>query len=123
MAFRLFFFVASFLARLADAGAYSSATASHILVDKESTANELKAKILAAADQVKEFAAVAKEKSSCPSKEQGGSLGNFPPGAMVPEFDKVIFDPKTKEGVVYGPTKTQFGYHLILVESRATSEL
>ena len=39
------------------------------------------------------------------------TLGSFGQGAMVPEFDKVVFNDEV--GVVHGPVKTQFGYHLI----------
>jgi len=46
------------------------------------------------------------------------SLGAFSTGAMVPEFDKVVFDAETKIGKVYGPVGTQFGYHLIMVTQR-----
>eukprot|EP01061_Rhynchopus_euleeides_P013065 TRINITY_DN22906_c1_g2_i1.p2 TRINITY_DN22906_c1_g2~~TRINITY_DN22906_c1_g2_i1.p2 ORF type:complete len:142 (+),score=57.63 TRINITY_DN22906_c1_g2_i1:62-427(+) len=93
----------------------ATATASHILVPDESKANELKAEIEGGAD----FGEKAKEHSTCPSGKSGGSLGNFGQGQMVPEFDKVIFDPATKMGVVYGPVKTQFGFHLIQVFKRS----
>ncbi|HQR95433.1 MAG TPA: peptidylprolyl isomerase, partial [Thiotrichales bacterium] len=56
------------------------------------------------------------EHSSCPSSRQGGDLGSFRPGMMVPEFDKVVFSAPV--GVVQGPVKTQFGYHLVEVTSR-----
>ena len=46
----------------------------------------------------------------------GGSLGSFSPKQMVPEFDKVVFNEAV--GVIHGPIKTQFGSHLILIESR-----
>lgn len=46
----------------------------------------------------------------------GGSLGSFSPKQMVPEFDKVVFNEAV--GVIHGPIKTQFGAHLILIESR-----
>jgi hypothetical protein len=42
---------------------------------------------------------------------QGGDLGAFGPGMMVPEFDRVVFNEAV--GVVHGPVKTQFGYHLL----------
>ena len=93
----------------------ASATASHILIADEAKTNEVKAEIEAGAD----FAEKAKEHSTCPSGKSGGSLGNFGQGQMVPEFDKVIFDPATKMNVVYGPVKTQFGYHLIQVYKRS----
>ena len=88
------------------------ATARHILVDSEEICLELKREIEEGAD----FAAVAKEHSSCPSSRQGGDLGEFGPGMMVPEFDKVVFSAPVNP--VQGPVKTQFGYHLLEVTSR-----
>ena len=88
------------------------ATARHILVDSEEIGLELKREIEEGAD----FAAVAKENSSCPSSRQGGDLGEFGPGMMVPEFDKVVFSAPVN--TVQGPVKTQFGYHLLEVTSR-----
>ena len=85
------------------------ATARHILVATEAKCNELKAAIEAGAD----FAQVAKDNSTCPSSRQGGDLGSFGRGQMVKEFDAVVFSAPV--GVVHGPVKTQFGYHLIQV--------
>jgi peptidyl-prolyl cis-trans isomerase C len=88
------------------------ATARHILVDSEAKCSELKAEI----EGGKEFGEVAKANSSCPSSAQGGDLGKFGPGQMVPEFDKAVFSGDV--GVVYGPIQTQFGYHLLEVTGR-----
>ena len=63
-----------------------------------------------------DFSELAKTHSQCPSGQQGGDLGTFAPGAMVPEFDKVVFSADI--GVVQGPIKTDFGYHLLEVTSR-----
>jgi peptidyl-prolyl cis-trans isomerase C len=57
------------------------------------------------------FAALATEFSTCPSAAQGGSLGSFRPGTMVPEFDEVIFSPDTQLGEVVGPVKTEVREH------------
>ena len=65
----------------------ASATARHILVATEDQCNELKQQITEGAD----FAELAKSHSQCPSGRQGGDLGRFGPGQMVPEFDKVVF--------------------------------
>jgi peptidyl-prolyl cis-trans isomerase C len=89
------------------------ATASHILVSTEEKALELKQQI---ADGTP-FADLAKEHSSCPSGQAGGSLGEFSAGQMVPEFDAVIFS-DLPIGQVSDPVKTQFGYHLIEVQTR-----
>jgi len=90
------------------------ASARHILVKNEQDVDVVM-------DQLKSgtnFASVAQEFSTCPSGAQGGSLGSFSPGTMVPEFDKVIFDPETELGQVVGPVATKFGYHLIVVDKR-----
>jgi peptidyl-prolyl cis-trans isomerase C len=63
-----------------------------------------------------DFAALAKSHSQCPSGKKGGELGSFGPGRMVAEFDNVVFSAPI--GVVQGPVKTQFGYHLLEVTSR-----
>lgn len=88
------------------------ATARHILVASEDQCNELKAAIEGGAD----FAQLAKDNSTCPSGRNGGDLGSFGPGQMVREFDTVVFSAPV--GVVQGPVKTQFGYHLLEVTSR-----
>ncbi len=89
------------------------ATARHILVESEEKCNELKTEIENGAD----FGDVAMKNSNCPSKAQGGDLGEFGPGQMVPEFDKAVFSGDV--GVVQGPIQTQFGYHLLEVTSRS----
>jgi peptidyl-prolyl cis-trans isomerase C len=90
----------------------AQATARHILVDTERACEDLKTEIHNGAD----FAALAKEHSSCPSGNRGGDLGSFRPGMMVPEFDKVVFSAPVNE--VQGPVRTQFGFHLIEVTAR-----
>ena len=90
----------------------STAAARHILVSTEEECQALKDQIEGGAD----FADLAKEHSSCPSGKEGGDLGEFGPGQMVPEFDSVVFS--AERGVVQGPVKTQFGYHLLEVTSR-----
>ncbi|MEA1955598.1 MAG: peptidylprolyl isomerase [Campylobacterota bacterium] len=88
------------------------ATARHILVDTEENCNDLKSEI----ENGKRFEDAAKENSKCPSGASGGDLGQFGPGQMVPEFDKVVFSGDV--GVLYGPVQTQFGYHLLEVTAR-----
>ncbi|MBS9777700.1 MAG: peptidylprolyl isomerase [Gammaproteobacteria bacterium] len=88
------------------------ATARHILVDTAEKAQQLKEEINGGAD----FAEIAKQNSSCPSGAQGGDLGKFGRGMMVPEFDEVVFSAPINE--VQGPVKTQFGFHLLEVTSR-----
>jgi parvulin-like peptidyl-prolyl isomerase len=86
--------------------------ASHILVENESKANELKKQI----DGGYDFARVAKKHSKCPSRESGGDLGFFGKGMMVKEFEDAAFS--LDIGQVSEPVKTQFGYHLILVTEK-----
>ncbi|MEC9247979.1 MAG: peptidylprolyl isomerase [Pseudomonadota bacterium] len=91
----------------------TEATARHILVDTEEECLKLKDVIT----NGEEFSDVAKEHSNCPSGSQGGDLGSFGPGMMVPEFDEVVFSAPI--GEVHGPVKTQFGYHLLEITSRS----
>jgi peptidyl-prolyl cis-trans isomerase C len=81
-------------------------------VDSEAVAEGLKEDIENGAD----FAEIARGHSLCPSKRDGGNLGEFGRGQMVPEFDEVVFSADV--GQTVGPVKTQFGYHLIEVTSR-----
>ena len=90
----------------------AKANARHILVSSEAECNNLKQQIIDGAD----FAEMAAAHSKCPSGQQGGDLGSFSPGMMVPEFDTVVFNETV--GDVHGPIKTQFGYHLIEITSR-----
>ncbi|HNY12730.1 MAG TPA: peptidylprolyl isomerase, partial [Candidatus Wallbacteria bacterium] len=84
--------------------------ASHILVDSETLAIELKKKIDSGA-KLEELAAA---NSKCPSKDKGGDLGYFKHnGSMVKEFEDVAFKLKLNE--VSAPVKTQFGWHIIKV--------
>ena len=88
--------------------------ASHILVESEEQAYEILASINGGAIT---FEDAAREYSSCPSKENGGSLGDFERGQMVPEFDKAVFEMQVGE-ITQTPVKTQFGYHLIKLNSK-----
>jgi len=91
----------------------TQATARHILVKSKEACEDLKTKIEGGAD----FGDIAKEHSDCPSGRDGGGLGSFGPGQMVPEFDTVVFNEEV--GAVHGPVKTSFGYHLIEITSRS----
>ena len=90
----------------------AKATARHILVASQEVCEQLKTEIQAGG----EFAALAKQHSTCPSGQKGGDLGQFGPGQMVKEFDAVVFSAPI--GEVQGPVKTQFGYHLIEITQR-----
>ncbi len=83
--------------------------ASHLLVDTEEQALSLRDEIV----NGKPFEEVAKAVSKCPSGRNGGDLGFFGRGRMVPEFDQAAFAQPV--GEISEPIKTQFGYHLLVV--------
>ena len=95
-----------------------SATASHILLkgDKVKFLTDLKSKLESSKNVKTEFAEAASKYSTCPSSKNGGSLGTFKQGQMVPAFDKVVFSQKV--GGIHGPVTTPFGVHLIYIEGR-----
>ncbi len=79
---------------------------------KKAQMEEIQKKLAAGAD----FAATATEVSECPSSRQGGDLGSFSRGQMVPEFEEAAFTQPIGE---VGPiVETQFGYHIIKVADR-----
>ncbi len=102
----------------------ASVTASHILVqvakdDDEASKAAKRAKIEDLRQQLldgADFAELAKANSDCPSKAEGGSLGTFGRGQMVPPFEDACFSQEV--GVVGDVVETAFGYHLILVSDR-----
>ena len=90
-------------------------SASHILVDSAEKAAEIRASVVAGEIS---FEDAAKKYSSCPSARQGGNLGEFTRGQMVPEFDQACF--ALEEGQISEPVKTQFGYHIIRLNEKKT---
>ena len=95
-----------------------SVNASHILVKSEEEALEILAKINAGEIS---FEDAAKAHSTCPSKDNGGNLGDFGRGQMVPEFDTAVFEMEEGE-VSKAPVKTQFGYHLIKLNKKTPAQ-
>lgn len=81
--------------------------AKHILVQHEYEAKDLQKKL----QEGKSFEDLAKDYSLCSSSRNGGDLGEFPKGAMVPAFEKALL--QLKENEISGIVKTQFGFHLI----------
>ncbi|MDT8338715.1 MAG: peptidylprolyl isomerase, partial [Sulfurimonas sp.] len=96
-----------------------SVRARHILVEKESDAKSIIAQLKPLkGDALKnKFMEIAKEKSTCASAPEGGDLGYFSVGQMVPEFNDKAFSMKKKEFTTE-PVKTQFGYHVIYIEDK-----
>jgi peptidyl-prolyl cis-trans isomerase C len=102
--------------------------ASHILlgVDQKASAEEKKTAREKAEKLRKElaggadFAKLAKENSTCPSSKQGGDLGSFGKGQMVPAFEKAAFALKPDE--ISDVVETQFGYHIIKLTEKHPAE-
>jgi peptidyl-prolyl cis-trans isomerase C len=86
--------------------------ARHILVDTLEQMQDIKVEI----SNGMSFEEAARKYSKCPSSAQGGSLGSFTRGRMVPEFETAAF--QLQVGEISEPVKTQFGYHLIQLEEK-----
>ena len=105
-----------------------SVRASHILIgaDPKATADEKKT-AREKADKLRkelaggaDFAALAKANSTCPSSQQGGDLGTFGKGQMVPAFEQAAF--AMKPGDISDVVETQFGYHIIKLTEKKPSD-
>jgi len=90
--------------------------ASHILVETQEEASAIKTELDAGAD----FAEMAKQKSTGPSGPNGGALGWFGLGAMVPEFESAVV--ALDAGQISEPVQTQFGWHVILLNETRKSK-
>ena len=90
--------------------------ASHILVATEEEAKAIKEELDAGAD----FAATAREKSTGPSGPNGGQLGWFGAGAMVPTFEAAVI--ALEVGEVSEPVQTDFGWHVIILNETRTPD-
>lgn len=101
----------------ADFKAEDEVKARHILLKEEDEAKDVISKLDAGGD----FVALAKELSTGPSGPAGGDLGYFVDGRMVAEFSKVAFALE-KGAYSKEPVKTQFGWHVILVEDRRATQ-
>ena len=97
----------AYQAQYANAEPETEYNASHILVETEEEAAELKAALDTGAD----FTELAKEKSTCPSGPSGGELGWFTAGMMVKPFEDAVMS--MEAGTVSDPVETQFGWHVI----------
>lgn len=96
--------------------------ARHILISGDDAKSLDKIKSIRAKVSTANFASVAKTETEDPTgKGNGGDLGWFSAGRMVPEFEAVAF--KMKKGEISEPVKTQFGYHIIWVEDKKAAEV
>lgn len=89
--------------------------ARHILLKTDAEAKE----VIAALEKGGDFAELAKKRSTGPSGANGGDLGFFSKEKMVPAFSEAAFKLAKKE-FSKSPVKTQFGWHVILVEDKRT---
>lgn len=92
--------------------------ASHILVPSEEECKRIREEIEGGAIS---FEQAAEKYSACPSGKEGGSLGDFGRGQMVPEFEAACY--AMQEGEISAPVQTQFGYHLIRLNSKKAGEV
>lgn len=90
-------------------------TASHILLESEEMAD----KVLDQINEGLDFKEAAKKYSLDPTKDNGGSLGSFPKGVMVKEFQQGLDE--LKIGEISNPIKTRFGYHIIKLDNKMDS--
>ena len=100
-----------------DTASREQVTASHILVETEEEAKAIIAQLSDGAD----FATLAKEKSTGPSGPNGGELGSFGRGQMVPAFETAAFA-MTEGSYSETPVQTQFGWHVIKVSAKGMQE-
>jgi peptidyl-prolyl cis-trans isomerase C len=104
-------------AKYTNAGGETEFNANHILVESEDEAKAIIEEINGGAD----FEEVAKEKSTGPSGPNGGSLGWFGAGMMVPEFENAVMD--LEAGAISAePVQTQFGWHVIKLNETREKE-
>ena len=102
---------------VADEQSRHEVRARHILVKEKAEAEAVITELQGGAD----FAELAKKRSTGPSGPNGGDLGYFPRGAMVPAFENAAFA-LAAGSFTQTPVQTQFGWHIILVEEKRIAE-
>ena len=95
-----------------DAAGAKEFNAAHILVETEDEAKDLVTKLESGVD----FAQLARAKSTGPSGPNGGALGWFGLGQMVPQFEQAVVIMEI--GAISPPVKTQFGWHVIMLNEK-----
>jgi len=81
------------------------------LEQREESKEQAKQVLLQLAENPSQFSHFVKSLSACPSKEQGGNLGQISSGQTVPEFERAIF--AAKEGLISYPVETRYGHHIV----------
>lgn len=109
---------AAYDARFADVEPATEYNASHLLVETEEEAIAAKARVEEGGE---DFADVARDVSTGPTGPNGGNLGWFGEGQMVPEFENAVIGMEV--GTVAGPVQTQFGWHVIALNETRQAEL
>jgi peptidyl-prolyl cis-trans isomerase C len=107
---------AEYDAQFGSVGPITEYNASHILVETEAEAQEIIAALAEGAD----FAELAQERSIGPSGPNGGDLGWFTAGMMVPDFEAAVF--ALEVGEVSPPVQTQFGWHVVILNDTREQE-
>lgn len=107
---------AAYQERYAEAEPSREYNASHILVETQEEAEAIVEELDGGAD----FATLAQERSTGPSGPNGGALGWFGTGMMVPEFEAAVVS--LEVGEVSAPVQTQFGWHVVLLNDSRLQE-
>ena len=107
---------AAYDAKYADGFGGEEYNASHILVETEDEAKAVKTQL----DEGADFAETAKSTSTGPSGPNGGELGWFGLGAMVPEFEAAVT--ALEPGTISDPVQTQFGWHIVKLNEKRMAE-
>lgn len=100
----------------------------HILLacpaDDADARSETRERALGLLDELRQapqrFAELARQHSACPSKEQGGALGQISKGQTVPEFERQLF--RLPAGLYSQPLESRYGFHLVTVDQRIDGE-
>jgi len=107
---------AEYDAQYGSTGPVTEYNAAHILVETEEEAQSLIEELAEGAD----FAELAQERSTGPSGPNGGELGWFTAGMMVPAFEEAVF--ALEVGEVSAPVETQFGWHVVVLNETREQE-
>ncbi|WKD25513.1 peptidylprolyl isomerase [Pseudoalteromonas sp. KG3] len=90
------------------------------LEQREESKEQAKQVLLQLAENPSQFSQFVKSLSACPSKEQGGNLGQISSGQTVPEFERAIF--AAKQGLINYPVETRYGHHIVKIARKIEGE-